>query len=425
MARPGPLESRNVSLLAAHDLDGRPPFKIAVAEVDGSWYLYLAHFWHSGWSVVDVTDPRAPELVRFVEGPTNTMTLQVQVADGLMVTSLERPRPGVGPVDGPRMDPARPYETGVYVFDLADPTDPERIAHWDPGGRGTHRNHYHGGDYLYATNKPAGFDGAVLDIVDVSDPAEPARVGRWWHPGQAPDEDATHRYYLHGPAYPDADEDRAYLSYGSVGMVVLDIADKTAPERVSTVSFGDLGSWLAVHSAVPLPGTDFVVVNSEAIEEASPLTGGDPLNFTMVVDVTEDGDPRFDGTAPRGPKVVSAFELPRPSDALAEASYYDRAGKFGPHNQHHYQYRDDHARLTDLVPMTYFNAGLRLFDVSDVRHPTEVGHFLPTDPPTQVNDRRPATGLVSQFEDVLVDARGVIYCSDPNHGLFVLESPLV
>jgi hypothetical protein len=28
---------------------------------------------------------------------------------------------------------------------------------------------------------------------------------------------------------------------------------------------------------------------------------------------------------------------------------------------------------------------------------------------------------VTQFEDVLVDARGYVYCTDKNHGLFVLR----
>ena len=31
------------------------------------------------------------------------------------------------------------------------------------------------------------------------------------------------------------------------------------------------------------------------------------------------------------------------------------------------------------------------------------------------------TDLVTQFEDVLVDGRGYVYCTDKNHGLFVLR----
>lgn len=421
-----PIERHNVDFVARHDLDGRPPFKLAIQRVGDRWYLYLAHFWHSGWSILDVTDPAAPELVRFIEGPENTMTLQVQVADGLMVTSLERPRENWGPIDGPRMDPAKPYETGAYIWDVeTDPESPSLLGHWESGGGGTHRNHYDGGDYVYMTANFPGFTGKLLAIVYISDPAAPEEIGRWWYPGQGPDEEATAQFYLHGPAYPGPDGDRAYLSYGTLGLVVLDISDKTAPTQVGRVDFGDLGSGLGVHSAVPIPETELVLVNSEAINEASPLDGGDPLNFAYLVDVSEDGTPGFDGMDPHGPKVVSNLPLPRPDEAAPYDSYYERAGRFGPHNQHHFQYQPDHRELTDVIPMTYFTAGLRLFDISDPIQPEEVGHYVPENPTRRINDLRPATGQVSQLEDVLVDARGVIYCSDPNLGLLILKSNLL
>jgi hypothetical protein len=79
----------NVDLLAYHDLDGRSGFKLALPEADGRFFLYVAGFWHSGWSILDVTDPEHPELLRFLDGPPNTWTLQVQVADGTMITALE------------------------------------------------------------------------------------------------------------------------------------------------------------------------------------------------------------------------------------------------------------------------------------------------------------------------------------------------
>ncbi len=58
--------------LAYHDLEDRPGFKLALHVVGGRWYLYVGHLWHSGWSIVDVTDPEAPKLVRFLAGPPNT-----------------------------------------------------------------------------------------------------------------------------------------------------------------------------------------------------------------------------------------------------------------------------------------------------------------------------------------------------------------
>ena len=50
----------NVDLLAYHDLDGRSGLKLALQEAGGRFFLYVAGFWHSGWSMPDVTDPSPP-----------------------------------------------------------------------------------------------------------------------------------------------------------------------------------------------------------------------------------------------------------------------------------------------------------------------------------------------------------------------------
>jgi hypothetical protein len=42
----------NVESLAYHDLDGRAGFNLAVQEVAGRFFLYVARFWHSSWTVV-------------------------------------------------------------------------------------------------------------------------------------------------------------------------------------------------------------------------------------------------------------------------------------------------------------------------------------------------------------------------------------
>ena len=87
--------NHNVGLLAYHDLDGRSGFKLALQEVERRFFLYVAGLWHSGWSILEVTDPEHPELLRWLDGPPPTMTIQVQVADGTMITALERPPPGL------------------------------------------------------------------------------------------------------------------------------------------------------------------------------------------------------------------------------------------------------------------------------------------------------------------------------------------
>src|SRR4051812_33542036 len=81
--------SRDVDLVAYHDLQDRPGFKLAIQCVADRWFLYIAHLWEGGWTIMDVTDPRRPQLERFIPGPPNTWTHQIQVAKGTMITNYE------------------------------------------------------------------------------------------------------------------------------------------------------------------------------------------------------------------------------------------------------------------------------------------------------------------------------------------------
>jgi hypothetical protein len=416
--RPGAREARNLDLVGYHDLGGDPGFKLAMQEAAGRRYLYLCHLWRSAWSILDVTDPIAPALVRTIDGPEHSWTLQVQVADGLMLTALERPTPGWG------FDPGLTEQVGVLVWDVAtDPTEPRLLAHYDTGGRGTHRNFYAGGRYAYLAAQPEGFHGNILVVLDLDDPRRPTETGRWWWPGQhiAGGEQPQFPHYLHGAPYKSGD--LAYLSYGRVGMVVLDVSTPSAPAMVSRVSFGDFASALGCHSAVPYD-RNLVVANSESIEEGD----AEPLNYAVVIDV---GDPAR-------PRIISWLPIPLPepgSDAGpdggpdvrleggaagAPASRYDRGGRFGPHNQHQSQGQPCLAENGSLVYLTYFNAGLRVYDISQPLHPHEVACYVPEDP-VERRGPKPTGALVTQFEDVLVDDRGYIFCTDKNHGLFVLK----
>lgn len=399
---PGVLECTGFELVGYHDLDANPGFKLAIQQVGDRWLLYLGHLWRSGWSILDVTDAGDPRLVHSWDGPPGTWTIQVQLAEGRLITGLEKPGAGWGG------DPDAPFDEGILIWDVAtNPTEPTLLGTWRTGATGTHRNFYTGGRYVYLAGGKPGHVGNLLRIVDIADPTAPREVSSWAAPEQVdtPDHPGVPQAYLHGPAHVSGD--RAYLSYGRLGLVVLDVADIHEPRLVSRLSFGDLGGKIGCHSAVPVPGRDLLVVNSEAIAEGS----GDQLNYTYLVDISDDTHPR----------VISSFPLPTPRPGLPYSNYYAKGGRFGPHNQHHHQGNPAHFALRDHVLMTYFNAGLRLFDIADPLQPVEVGRFVPEEP----QERRGAlpTTLVTQFEDVLVDARGYIYCTDKNHGLFVLRYP--
>ena len=393
---PATLEAHGIRVLGFHDLGGDPGFKLALQRVGESWYLYTAHLWRSGWSVLDVSDPSAPVHVTLIPGPPHTWTLQVQAADGKLITSLERPPEGWG-IERPDL-----AEEGVLIWDIAtDPVAPQLLGVHRTGGTGTHRNFYSGGDLVYLAAALPDVTGRALQILDISDPTVPQAIGQWSWPGQDDPDAPKLDSYMHGPAYREGD--LAYVSFGRAGLVVLDVSDPARPDLVGHLSFGHLGSRVGCHSAVPVPGTSYLIVNSEAlVERPAP-----EWNYAFVIDVSE----------PEQPVVVES--LPGPVAAPGHPPYHARGGRFGPHNQHHPQGHPDLWSSSDVVFMSWFNAGLRVFDVSDAGTPHETAHYVPVDP---VERRGPLPErLVTQFEDVLVDARGVIYCSDKNHGIFILE----
>jgi hypothetical protein len=401
MIPPGQSWSHRVRVVGYHDLDARPAFKLAMQEVGGRFYLYTGHLWHRGWSVLDVTDAAAPRLVRFVDGPANTWTIQVQVAAGRMITALERIAPGWGG------DADASSEEGVLIWDVSDPESPRRLGRFTTDGGGTHRNYYDGGRYLHLAAGMAGYVGNIYVIVDVDDPSAPKELARWWVPGQwraGGETGAPAATSLHGGPYIEGD--RAYLPYGGAGLVVLDVSDVAHPKPVSRLPFSPpFQSFIAVHTAIPLPRRKLVSVNSEAIKEDC----DEPLGFAGLVDVSDE----------RAPRLASLFPLPAPPPDAPFRNFCERGGRFGPHNQHQSQHHPSLLDRDDLVFLTYFNAGLRVIDIGDARQPREVGWFVPPDP--QVRRGTLPTKLVAQSEDVLVDRRGFIYLTDKNHGLYVLS----
>jgi hypothetical protein len=213
---------------------------------------------------------------------------------------------------------------------------------------------------------------------------------------------------LHGPAYVHGD--RVYLSYGGGGMVILDVADPSMPRQVSRLRVsppfrgGLFGA--GVHTARPLPARRLVVVHGEAGAEGC----REPLNLAGLVDISDE----------TRPFLVSTFPRPVPASGLPYRSYCDKGGRFGPHDSHLPQGHPDLEDRDDLVYLTWFNAGLRIYDIRDAREPVEIACFVPADP-VRRHGPLPESGLVTQSETVLVDRRGCIYLTDKNDGLTILR----
>jgi len=397
----------NMKAIGYSDLNGRNgAFKMAIKEVNGRWYLYMGHLWHRGWTIADVTDAANPKVVKFIPGPDNTFTIQMDLHDNIMMTAVQPIIPGWGD------DPKKPAGEGVIFWDISDPVNPKQLSHWKTGGTGTHRNSYPGGKYAYLAAGMPGYRGQILVILDIGDPKNPKEAGRWWYPGQKDGETPVRAAGFHGPAVISEDGNTAYLGYAPA-VVILDIKDKANPKLVGKLDMSPpfiMAGVQAVHSVLPIPGKPLLISNSEASAENCEA---DPLNHVAMIDIKDLTKPRL----------MSIFPLPVPPKGLPYTDFCDKGGRFGPHNTNQHWHSPDVQKQGDLVYMTYFNAGLQLFDIKDPRQPKIVGYFIPP-PPTKRVGPMPASKLVTQTEDVLVDRRGNIFVTDKQWGLWVVRSTI-
>ena len=342
--------------------------------------LYVGHFGPSGMgtSILDISDRAAPLVVRQWDAPEGSHTHKVQVADGLLVTNHELFRS-----DGPA-------PVGMAIYDLDDPHDPQRLGFFDTGGRGVHRIVYEGGGFAYVSATPDGYTGRIWLIVDLSDPANPIEVGRWWWPGMWTSGDET----LDTPEGEDwlvhhamVHENRAYLGFWDGGMVVIDISDPSRPTTISRLGWDEGGH---THTCLPLPDRDLVVVTDEVLTEGC---DGD-RHMVRVVDVSDE----------RAPFVRSICPVP-------EGDFCQRGLRFGSHCLH--ENRPNSYRSQELVFATYFNAGLRVYDLADPDDPVDIAHWIPECPPNQA---------AAQINDVFVSEDHTIYVTDRvNGGVYILE----
>jgi hypothetical protein len=133
-----------------------------------------------------------------------------------------------------------------------------------------------------------------------------------------------------------------------------------------------------------------------------------PLVLSAMVDIKD----------PAKPRLISMLPRPVPPPGSPYTDFCDKGGRFGSHNTNLEYHLPDVQKQGDLLYVTFFNAGLRIFDIKDPRHPTEIAWFVPPTP-TVRQGPIPGDKLVTQTEDVLVDTRGNIFLTDKQWGLWV------
>lgn len=390
-------------LLAQHDLAGRGHCGEGTALLvrAGRKYLYVAH--ERGpvnFSVLDVTDPARPVLLTQTLLPHDGVrSNSLAMGDDLLLVAYQVREPGQRPA-------------GVEIFDLGQPAEPRLIGELDmsgPRSRGTHWVGYTGGRYAYlSTGTPDSRPTHALDdqfpvIVDLSRPDRPREAGRWWLPGTqegdgvpAPvrHERFDSGFRAHNINVDPGRPDRAYVGYLDGGVVILDIADVSAPKVVSRLDYHPPMPGFT-HTVLPLPSRNLLAISDETTVDHA----ADYPKLLWFADASHEESPLIISSAPMPPL----------------AAYAARGGRFGAHNLHENEPFEWSWRSEQIVFGSFFNAGVRAFEVRDPFQPREVAAFVPPAP------RGADTGAI-QINDVYVGADGVVYAVDRGGGgLYILQ----
>ncbi len=365
-----------------HDLGGRG-LNAALAIADHC--AYIGSRSDDPPLILDISDPTHPEQVGELPAHAGSTSRELRVAPAahLLVVMHYALGGAANQLDFYRWDGdcRRPAPAGRYSFGdrrphefylWQDPAKPDRVLLFVTIPRGPGRN---------------------LEVIDASNPASPVMLAGWPAPASLAGGANLHSIAL------SEDGRTAYLSLWTGGLLLADASDfpAGAPRpalRLITPVAGALryppGN---VHSAVPVPGRSLVVTTDEAY-----LQTGCPYGWARLVDVAD----------PAQPRVVGGLQAPENDLTRCRSA---PTGSYTSHNP---------TLTPHLALISWYSAGLQVFDVSDATRPERLAQFWPQGAtPRRRDGALGGTSAMTWSYPILRD--GLIYIVDINQGLRVLR----
>ena len=397
---------RRIRHLSHSDQGGRPD---GVQVMVNRGHVYVGHMFSDGVTILDAADPRQLKPVGFFTAGVNTRTHHLQVADDVLLLANGANIVRMQSYDSMRgyfenaladsITNRKTFRAGLSIHDISRPAEIKEIAFLEMPGFGINRLWWTGGRYAYVSAHFDGFTDHILCIVDVQNTSKPEIVSRWWLPGmyraggETPTIAKGRRSALH---HMITAGDRGYGAWRDGGFTIHDISDPATPKLLSHINWSPPFPG-GTHTPLPLPGRNLAVVADEANAERC----AKGIFHTFVVDVR----------APENPVPISTLPTPQDRDFCGQ-------GTFGPHNLH--ENRPGSFQSEEIIFATYNNAGVRVFDIKDAFAPKEVASWVPP-APTRLIDPRPNVALAAKTADVYVTREGLMYVSDWNGGMHVLQ----
>jgi hypothetical protein len=449
---PGHDSAESVRLVGYHDMQGRQALQLTAKSdaTNGNW-LYVGYQPNArpdydgspepqmnsitgqaeinGTGIFDITDPSKPRLVWHIPGNSGANHRSVSVVydykyDGSGNDYLIRSSD-----DG--------ADLRFEIFDITTRgTDPSKITKvaeirgtppnsCGPGCGGAFAGRAHKGYWseesgrYYSSSGEPGFRGiSILHIWDLTDPKNPTFISRGWFPGQKETEpESTYDgAYVHHPIVDEANN-RVYAGARNTSgkMQAWDISDVANPKVAWLVDTKPPGRGphtmtpIVYHSvpnigAKAMPRTYFFMTD-EAGGGADMAPCTDPIRTRAYM---------FDITHESHPTQVSQWEVP-------VGDFCKKGGRFGPHQHAEFVNGKLNRHEDRIAWVAYFNAGVRVLDLSNPFQMREIGYYIPK---TNAASHPMAKGQPSviQINDVTLDHRGIAYATDRvGTGLFILE----
>jgi hypothetical protein len=388
------------------DQGGRPD---GVQVMVNRRHVYVGHMFSDGVTILDAGDPRRLKPVGFFTAGAYTRTHHLQVADDLMLLANGANIVAMQSYDNVRgyfentladsITQRKKFRSGLSIHDISRPEQMREIAFLEIPGFGVNRLWWPGGRYAYLSAHFDGFTDHIACIVDLQEITRPRIVSRWW----------LHGMHRAGGEPPAAGKGRrvalhhmltaGQLGYGAWrdgGLTIHDLSDPASPKLLSHINWSPPFPG-GTHTPLPLAGRGLAVVADEANAERC----AKGTFHTFVVDVR----------VPENPVPIATLPTPRERD-------YCALGVFGPHNLH--ENRPGSFQSEETIFATYNNAGVRVFDIRDAFAPKEIAYWVPP-VPARLIDPRPNVSLAPKTGDVYVAPDGLIFVSDWNAGMHVLQ----
>ena len=372
-------------------------------------HVYVGHMFSDGVTILEASDPRILKPVGFFTAGVNTRTHHLQVADDLLLLANGANIVAMQSYDNLRgyfenalvdsITNKKKFRSGLSIHDISKPNEMREIAFLEIPGFGINRLWWTGGRYAYLAVHFDGYTDHILAIVDLQNVTKPEIVSTWWLPGmhRAGGEPSTlapgKRVALHHMIVAG---DRGYGAWRDGGFTIHDLTDKSKPKLLSHINWSPPYPG-GTHTPLPLPGRQLAVV----VDEANAEKCAKGLFHTFLVDVR----------TPENPVPISTLPTPTGRDFCG-------TGTFGPHNVH--ENRPGSFQSEETLFATYNVAGVRVFDIRDQFAPKEIASWIPPTPKKLI-DPRPNVSLAAKSADIFVQKDGLIFVSDWNAGLNVLQ----